>query len=126
FLAEFLVARAVGAPWGHMLMVAGGNTLQALAGAYLLRGYVGFRNSLERLQDVLGLILLAACLSTLASAILCGISISFLSVEGWGLLATSWWAWRLCHMLGDLVVALALLPWAIRKPLERMPRSAMW
>src|SRR5436309_2879516 len=46
-----------------------GNTLEALLGAYLLRA-AGFRMSLDRVRDVLALVVLAAGLSTMASATL--------------------------------------------------------
>src|SRR5437764_2470179 len=48
--------------------IALGNTLEALAGAWLLHRFVRFRNSLERLNDVLGLVFLAAGVSTMVSA----------------------------------------------------------
>ena len=44
-----------------------GNTLEALAGAYLLT-LVGFRPALDRIRDVLALVVLAAGLSTMVSA----------------------------------------------------------
>jgi PAS domain S-box-containing protein len=124
FAAEFFLARAGGASASLMIAVAVSNTLQALAGAWLLRRGDGFRNSLERLQDVLGLILLAACLTTLASALLCGVSTAVLGIDGWSSSGSAWWAWRLAHMLGDLVVAPVLLTWAAPGRLRSLPRSA--
>ena len=54
------------------LFVAGaitvGNTLEALLGAWLLHRRAGFRTSLERLPDVLGLVSLAAGVSTTVAA----------------------------------------------------------
>src|SRR5947209_7558709 len=38
--------------------IAVGNTLEALAGAWLLRRLIGFETSLGRLKDVLGLVVL--------------------------------------------------------------------
>src|SRR6185503_4868410 len=49
-------------------VIAVGNTLEALAGAWLLRRLVGFERPLERIRDVLGLVGLAAVASTMLSA----------------------------------------------------------
>ena len=48
-----------GAPLLVALGIGAGNTLEALLGAYALSRIRGFRRSLDRLQDVLGLIFLA-------------------------------------------------------------------
>jgi integral membrane sensor domain MASE1 len=48
--------------------IAVGNTLEAVIGSWLLRRFVAFDNSLERLKDVLGLIVVAAGISTAISA----------------------------------------------------------
>src|SRR5262245_50865615 len=47
--------------------IAAGNTLEALTGAWLLRRVAGFDNALGRLKDVLGLVVLAAAVSTTVS-----------------------------------------------------------
>src|SRR5438045_3012047 len=48
--------------------IAAGNTLEALAGAYLLRRLPDFRTSLERVSDVLALVFWGALISTMVSA----------------------------------------------------------
>ena len=69
-VGAFLVKWSAGAPVLVACGMALGNTLEALVGMVLLTRVVGFRPSLDRLQDVLGLIVLAAGLSTLVSATL--------------------------------------------------------
>ena len=54
-------------PIGTACGIALGNTLEAVIGAWLLR-WAGFDKSLERLKDILSLIVLAACVSTTISA----------------------------------------------------------
>jgi integral membrane sensor domain MASE1 len=67
-LGAFLANVLTGAPVPVALGMGIGNTLEAVLGAGALRRIPDFRNSLERLRDVLGLIVLAAALSTTVSA----------------------------------------------------------
>src|SRR5829696_8220366 len=54
-LAAFLVNLPLAPPLAA-LGVAAGNTLEALLGAFLLQRVVGFRSSLDRVRDVIGLV----------------------------------------------------------------------
>src|SRR5262249_62073153 len=67
-LGAFLANSWTGIPLYAVLGITLGNTLEALAGAYLLRRFAGFRPSLERVRDVIALAALAAILSTTVSA----------------------------------------------------------
>ena len=67
-LGALLINIWAGAPVFSASGVAVGNTLEALLGAFLLRRVVRFRPVLDRLQDVLGLVILAAGVSPLVSA----------------------------------------------------------
>jgi integral membrane sensor domain MASE1 len=82
-LGAFLVAASTGVPLLVALGVGVGNTLEALLGAYLLRRLVGFHNSLDRLQDVFGLVVLAAVLSTTVSATMGVTSLCLGGVAPW-------------------------------------------
>src|SRR5262249_30069921 len=91
-----------------------GNTLESLLGVYLLREIARFRESLDRLRDVLGLVVLAAVGSTLVSATL-GVGSGLLG----GVIAPSdaaraWRTWWLGDMLADLVLAPLLFVWLCR------------
>ena len=59
-LGAFLANAFTGVGLAVSAAIATGNTLEALAGAYLLRHLTQFRESLERPQDVLGFTALAA------------------------------------------------------------------
>src|SRR5262249_23092778 len=59
-LGAFLANATANAPLATAAGIALGNTLGALLGAWLLRRLVGFDKALERVQDVLGLVVLAA------------------------------------------------------------------
>src|SRR5262249_43538688 len=74
--------------------IAVGNTLEALVGAWLLHR-VEFRPSLRRLKDVLGLLVLAAMLSTAVSATI-GVTVLCLrGVQPWSAFRSLWWVWWL-------------------------------
>jgi signal transduction histidine kinase len=82
--------------------IAVGNTLEALVGAYLLRR-VGFRPGLDRVRDVLALVVGGALLSTVVSATN-GVTILTLADET-GSYGSAWLLWWLGDAVGDLMVA---------------------
>jgi signal transduction histidine kinase len=103
--------------------IATGNTLEALAGAYLLRR-VGFRPSLTRVRDVLALFGLAAVVSTTLSAT---VGVASLWIEGvlpGGDLGSAWRVWWLGDMTGDLLIAPLLLVFAGGVQLRQRPGRA--
>jgi PAS domain S-box-containing protein len=106
---------------GSVLAVAGittGNTLEPLAGAYLL-SRVDFRRDLERPRDVAALVVLAGALSTIISAT---IGVASLSADGLvhhGALASTWRVWWLGDFGGDLLVGSAILVLAAPRLAER-------
>ncbi|HEV8662211.1 MAG TPA: MASE1 domain-containing protein [Candidatus Methylomirabilis sp.] len=107
--------------------IAVGNTLEALAGVYLLRRVGRFRNSLGRLQDVLGLLILAAACSTTVSATIGVASLCLGGAAPWALYGSLWWQWWLGDAMGALVVAPVLLTWGARPhlswPLRRLAEA---
>ena len=114
-------AIAVGAFWvnvitnepiGTALAIAAGNTLEAIAGAWLLRRLPGFTPSLDRLRDVFGLIVLGALASTAISATIGVASLCLGGVQGWSAFGEFWRVWWLGDATGALVVAPALLTWS--------------
>jgi signal transduction histidine kinase len=108
----FFVNVSAGAPVLVACGMAVGNTLEALAGSALLGRVAGFRPTLNRLRGVVGLVVLAAGLSTLISATI-GVTSGWFggvipSVTYW----KAWWTWWLGDAMGDLVVAPLLLTWS--------------
>ena len=87
-----------------------GNTLEALAGAYLLKRFIGFHNQMDRIRDVIGL----GIVSVFSAAISATIGTLTLMLTGQGELTVFWaiWStWWVGNLLGALVVAPALLVW---------------
>src|SRR5205085_1750919 len=104
-LGAFLANEWTGVPLGTVLGITLGNTLEALAGAYLLRRIAGFRIQLDRVRDVLALAVLAAVLSTLVSATI-GVTSLWLGTDlPAHRIATTWRVWWLGDLGGDLIVA---------------------
>lgn len=122
-VGAFLVNVLAGAPVLAAAGMAAGNTLEALVATALLMRVVRFHPSLDRLQDVVGLVGLAAGVSTLVSA-------SIGVTSGWlgGIIPTAtygkaWWTWWVGDAMGDLVVAPLLLVWSER---VRVRPSVWW
>jgi integral membrane sensor domain MASE1 len=111
-LGAFLANATTNAPLGTAAGIALGNTLEALLGAWLLRRLVGLDKGLERVQDVLGLVVLAAGVSTTVSATIGATSLCLRGVKPWAAYPALWGVWWLGGAMGDLVVAPLLLSWA--------------
>ena len=110
-LGAFAANASVGEPLPIALAITIGNTLEALLGSYLLRR-VAFHTALDRLRDVLALAGLGAVVSTLASA-----TVGALAVQLGGLgggFGQVWRVWWVGDMMGDLLVAPALLAWSTK------------
>jgi PAS domain S-box-containing protein len=104
-LAAFLVNYSSHLPFLAALGLAGGNTAAALAGAFLVQSIPGFRTSLARLRDTLGLILLAAALCSAISASI-GTGVLLLSgVKPWATGTTVWLMYYLGDAMGILLAA---------------------
>lgn len=122
-VGSFLLNLTVGLAPGTAAAIAICNNLEYMGGAFLLRRLAGFHLSLDRRQDVIALIFLAAVLATTFSAVP---GVTILTAAGqvplhdFGWVFLKWW---LSGMMGVLIVAPLLLvllthPWP-RIPLER-------
>jgi signal transduction histidine kinase/CheY-like chemotaxis protein len=109
-LGAFAVNLSVGANVFTAAGIAFGNTLEAVAGAYVLNQYVGFRPNLARLRDNIGLIATAFCVPVISATV--GVSSVWLGnqITHEGVLP-SWLAWWSGDALSVLVLAPFLLKW---------------
>lgn len=108
-VAAFLVNFFSPIPSVSAVGLALGNTGAALTGAFLLRRLPGFRTSLTSLRDTLGLVVLAAVLSSTISASV-GTTVLFLfGVKPWAAMGAGWLMYYLGDAMGILLVAPALL-----------------
>ena len=110
----FLANAVTAVPLTAALGIAGGNTAEAILGAYLMRRRAGGgRIAFEQLSQVRALVVVAGPLSALASAAV-GVTMLFLAGalpagSRFGSALGLWWAG---DYVGALVVAPALLTWA--------------
>jgi PAS domain S-box-containing protein len=121
FLANWTASEPIAVAAG----IATGNTLEALTGAWLLQ-QVGFDSSLQRLKDVLSLLILAVAISTTVSASIGVTTLCLGGVQEWSSFASLWSVWWLGDATGGLVVAPVLLAWAKRPgqwPLTRLAEA---
>lgn len=122
FIGAFLANLLTGAPIPVALGIGAGNTLEAVLAVYALRRIPGFQVSLERLTDVIGLIVLAAGLSTMVSATIGVGSLYLGGILSSGQLGETWRAWWLGDLIADLLVAPVLLVWATGPRTFRNPK----
>jgi integral membrane sensor domain MASE1 len=94
-----------GVPIETVLGITVGNTLEALAGTYLLRSVARFRTSLRRVRDVLALVVLGAVVSTLVAATIGVASLRVGDAVSTDALGSTFRVWWLGDMGGDLLVA---------------------
>ena len=110
-IGAFLLNASAGVPLAGAAGIGVGNTLEAVVGALLLQHVARFRPSLERLRDVLALVLLAAVGSTVVSATI-GVASLWLSgainSASYSSLSLVWWSG---DAMGVLVFGSLLLTW---------------
>ena len=113
-IGAFVANTLTGAPVLVALGIATGNTLEAVLGAYAVRRIPGFHTSLDRVVDALGLIVLAGASSTVISATIGITSLYLGGIVSPADLGRAWRAWWVGDLIGDLLVAPAILVWAAR------------
>ncbi len=110
-LGVLLGSLLTGAPLNLALGMALGNTLEALAGAYLLKHFFNFHNAIDRIQDVVGLAIVSLFATTI-SATIGTTTLVLIGLVGPDNLGAIWLTWWIGDLLGVLVVTPALLVWA--------------
>jgi PAS domain S-box-containing protein len=121
-LGAFLANATANEPLAAAAGVALGNTLQALLATWLLRRLVKFESALDQVKDALGLVVLAAGLSTMASATIGVTSLCLGGLTPWTAYPAVWRVWWLGDAMGVLVVAPLLLTWVGWRPILLRPR----
>jgi PAS domain S-box-containing protein len=106
-VAAFIANATSGASIPVALAISVGNTLEAVVGSVLL-ARARFRPALDRVRDVLALILLAAVVSTAVSATI-GVTALWIADDLSGSFGFSWFLWWSGDAMGDLLVAPFLL-----------------
>ena len=124
-IGAFLANVATPIPLVAAAGIASGNTLEALVATFLLKRLGGAKPRLDEMATVRGLVLAAAPVGALASAVVGAITLVLTrQIEGGTLGATigTWWTGDL---LGALVVAPALLTWISEPDQRGIPRGVL-
>src|SRR6266568_1632101 len=111
-LGAFLLNWMAGVSAAGAAGIALGNTLEAVAAAWLLARVVDFRPALERVRDVIALVVVAALASTTLSATLGVASLWASGAVAPDALRRLWFVWWSGDALGDVLVAPLVLTWA--------------
>jgi PAS domain S-box-containing protein len=101
-----------------------GVCLEALFGAYLLRRSSDFRLSLDRLVDVVRLVLAGAA-SAAVGATFGVTSFCLAGTVGWGEYGSHWWKFWLGDTMGILLLAPVILGWSKRSTGARVLRRRL-
>lgn len=110
-LGAFLANLLVDEPVMVALGITFGNTLEALAGAWILKR-VGFNNSMSHLRDVISLIIFSAVFSTTISATIGVTTLALSGLQPWESYIQLWRLWWLGDAAGAIIVAPLLLTWS--------------
>jgi signal transduction histidine kinase/ActR/RegA family two-component response regulator len=111
-----------GAPLLVALAIAAGNTGEAAFATWSLRKIPGFRSALDRLPDVLGLVLLGGVAAPIISATVGVASLAAAGIVGAGAMNLTWRAWWLGDAIAILIVTPLCLTWQAR-PSRRGPAA---
>ena len=112
FVGAFLVNVTNAGDVATSLAIATGNTLEALAGAWLVIRFAHGKNFCDRPQDVFKFALVAAT-STIISPTFGVTSLAFAGFADWTHYGAIWLTWWLGDVTGDLVFTPLVLLWSV-------------
>lgn len=118
FLGAFLVNLTTAGSAATSLGIAGGNTLEGVAGAYLVNRFANGLNAFDRPRDIFLFAVLAGMLATAVSST---IGVSSLALGGyapWADYEAIWLTWWLGNLGGALVIAPLLILWMVTRRLS--------
>src|SRR6058998_1617854 len=111
FVGAFLVNVTTAGNFATSFAITTGNTLEALAGAWLVNRFAGGRNVFERPQGVFKFAL-AAAISTVISPVFGITSLALTGFADWANYGAIWLTWWLGDATGDLVFTPLVLLWS--------------
>ena len=111
-------------------LIATGNTLEALAAAFLVQRFIGLPYRFERGEDVLKFVVLLVP----SAAIAASVGVTSLAAGGavaWSDYFTNWWTWLGGDASGMIIVTPLILSWVQREPIAwsapaRIERLCFW
>jgi diguanylate cyclase (GGDEF)-like protein len=103
-------------------LMGAGNTLEALAGAALVRAFIGLPGPFRRGEDVVKFVAIAAVSATIAATVAAAPLAFVHSLESPELL-WNWWTWWQGDTVGIIIVTPLILAWAARPHPAWTPRK---
>lgn len=110
-LGSFLVNLTTAGSAAVCLGIAIGDTLEGLAGTYLVNKFARGRNAFQRTQDIFKFVFFAAILSSAIAATIGMTSLSIGRSAPWANYWTMWFTWWQGDAVGAIVVTPVLLLW---------------
>ncbi|HWN19205.1 MAG TPA: PAS domain S-box protein [Gemmatimonadales bacterium] len=111
FVGALLANGLNGIPWAAATMIATGNSLAAISGAYALRR-LRFHSHLRRVRDALLLLGFGALLSPVIAATIGTLSLHLIAGVSLDLIGTIWITWWSGDAIGILLVTPLFAAWA--------------
>jgi len=111
FLGAFLVNATTAVPLGAALTIAGGNTIEALLGAFLVNRYAGGRRAFDHPPNIFRFVAFGALAATTASATIGVLSLCLSGSAPWTAFGAVWLTWWFGDAMGALLFTPFLLAW---------------
>ena len=111
WLGAFIVSLTTAGSLLTSICIAGGNTLEALLGAWLVQQFANGERTFERAHDIIRFILWGAVLSAMVSATVGVTSLALGGFAPWDNYSAIWGTWWLGHTTSALTIAPMILIW---------------
>jgi diguanylate cyclase (GGDEF)-like protein len=118
WLGAALVNYTVSSSLALAIAMGTGNALEALAGAALIRHFIGVPRRFERARDVVVFVAVAALSCTIAATIAV-LSMTAAGLVSWPQFLSNWWTWWQGDLVGIIIITPLVLSWRLR-------RAAQW
>ncbi len=110
-IGAFLVNLTTAGTVATSIAIAGGNTLEALAGCYLVNSFAHGKEAFQRAHDIFKFALLAGMIATVVSATIGVATLAVSGLAGWAAFGSIWCTWWLGDAVGAVLVTPLLLLW---------------
>ncbi len=124
FVGAFLVNLTTAGDAATSVAIATGNTLEAIAGAWLVNRFAGGKHVFDRPQGVFKFAL-AAAISAILSPLFGVTSLALYGFADWRNYSAIWITWWLGDVTGDLIFTPLVLLWGIRWKLTWKKEEAL-
>ncbi len=110
-IGAFLVNLTTAGTVATSIAIAAGNTLEGLAGCYLVNRFARGKDAFERAQDIFKFALFAGMIATAVSATIGVATLAVAGFANWAAFGSIWCTWWLGDTVGAVTVTPLLLLW---------------